>query len=180
MKFYVGGDGCQGSDSEIDESGAEALEAFDAGDVVETQFDFGMGPAEHFDESGQDVENGGPAGGNLDAAFVDFGAALLELFVEVFELLDERSGHFKEHLAVMGEADFRAVPHEELHSDFTFESLNLLGHRGLAQAHAFGRFGNAAGRRCVAEATELLKPILLVSIAGVAHRQARFPVEPQQ
>src|SRR6185369_2071094 len=75
MKFDVGRDVRERSDGEIDQSGAEPFEAFDAGDIVEAQLNFGVSLAEDFDEFGQDVENGGPAGGNLNAALVDFGAA---------------------------------------------------------------------------------------------------------
>jgi hypothetical protein len=57
---------------------------------------------------------------------------------QVLQLLDERTRHFKQELALVGELDFGAAPGEERSGQFAFQALNLLGDRRLAQAHAPG------------------------------------------
>ena len=105
MKFDVRRHVRQRPDREIHQSSPELLQTFQAGDVVEAQLDFRMLPAEGFDVFRQHVENRGPTCRNLNATFVNFTAALLELLAQVLQLLYQRQGHFKEQFTVMSKLD---------------------------------------------------------------------------
>src|SRR5262245_22493041 len=103
----------EGADREINQAGPDAVQPFGAGHVVETNLDFGIGLAEHFHMSRQNIEDGGPPGRDVDDTLINLEAALIELFVQMFELLDEGHGHLKEELAVVRELDAGAAADEE-------------------------------------------------------------------
>src|SRR5262247_1735555 len=93
----------------------------------------------------------------------------------MIQLFHQWPGHLEKQLAFVSKRDARAVPDKERHGHFTFECLNLLRDRRLAEPHELRRLGNTARRRGVAEAAELLKPILLVPIGGITHSWLRRP-----
>src|SRR5256885_16902022 len=90
MKLDVGGYVHERPNREIYKPSAKPLQTFQAGDVVEPQLDLWMGASKEFHVFRQYVENRGPAGSDLDAAFINFAAALFELFIQVLQLIDER------------------------------------------------------------------------------------------
>ena len=106
MKLDVGRYVHERTNREIHQASAKPLQTFKPGDVMETQLDFGMGAPEEFHIFRQHVKNRGPASGDLNPALVDFGASLFELLIQVFQLLDERPGHFKKQFPVVSELDF--------------------------------------------------------------------------
>ena len=67
-------------------------------------------------------------------AFIDLIAVLTKLFVQMFQLFNERARHLEQELALVRELDFGATPVEKRCGQFAFQALNLLGDRRLAQA----------------------------------------------
>src|SRR5438477_9293863 len=103
MEIDVVRNGHERTDREIDQTGAQALQAFEARDVVQTHLNARMSAAELLDEPGEKIKNGGCAGGDFDMALIDFQAPQTELFIQMAQLLNERQGHLEEEFAVVGE-----------------------------------------------------------------------------
>ena len=94
------------TDGKINQSSPDSLQTFQAGHVVQTHLNFRIRPPESLHVLGQDIKNRRPSGRHIDETFIHFQAALMELFVQMFHLLNQGHGHFEEQFAVMGELYF--------------------------------------------------------------------------
>src|SRR5205814_5521152 len=68
-----------------------------------SDFDLGISAAKNFHVLRQHIENCRPTGGHIDATLVNLQTALAELNIEIFQLFDQRHGHFEQELAIVSQ-----------------------------------------------------------------------------
>ena len=148
---------------------AQLRQSLGAGDVVQLQFDIGVGLAEALHVSRQHVENRGPARRHIDAPLLDIAPPRGELVGQIVDALNEGHGQLEKQFAIGRELDLGAAPLEEGDLHLPLQRLNLQRDRGLAEEHTLGGLGDTAISGGIAEAAQLLQAILLVAEFVFAH-----------
>src|SRR5690242_7347543 len=113
VKLDIFGHVHQRTNCEIYESGAELLQTFQPGDVVQTHLNLWMGSMKQFNMFWKEIKYCRHARCNLNVAFVNLGASQTKLFVQILQLFNERAGHFVEEFAFVRELNFRSASNKQ-------------------------------------------------------------------